>query len=172
MKTSDTGEQGKDTLPDMPQAGKPSPATQPTCSSISPSADDLSRLHQFCWMVVREPLHAGMTFRLAHCVMETICRWQPGNSAFLSALAIAQYRIGEYRSVLDTLAQSEKIMPGNPVSLAFQAMARHHLGDHDGSRILLRGSQEAVHLPPWNQDMEAGGFLKEAQNLIRNKVAS
>jgi hypothetical protein len=172
MKTSDTGEQGKDTLPEMPQAVEPSSAIHPACSSISPDADDLSRLHQFCWLVVREPLHATMTFRLAHCVMETICRWQPGNTAFLTALAMAQYRIGEYRSVLNTLAQSEKIMPGNPVCLAFAAMARFQLGDHDGSQVLLGRLQEMVHLPPWNQYLEAGGFLKEAQNLIRNKVTS
>lgn len=172
MNTSDTGERGKDTLPDMPQAGESSQATQSTCASSTPNADDLSRLHQFCWMVVREPLHATMTFRLAHCVMETICRWQPGNGAFLSALALAQYRIGQYRSVLDTLAQSEEFLPGTPMSLAFEAMARHQLGDYEGALALLGRLQQAMHLPPWQQDAEAGGFLREAQNLIGAKVTS
>jgi hypothetical protein len=172
MNTSDTGEQGKDTLPDMPQTGELSPATQSTTCTITPNSDDLNRLHQFCWAVVREPLHATMTFRLAHCVMETICRWQASNGDFLSALALAQYRIGEYRSVLDTLARSEEFIPETPVSLAFQAMARHQLGDHDGSQALLYRLQQVMHLPPWNQDAEACGFLREAQNLIAAKVTS
>jgi hypothetical protein len=166
------GQQGKDTLPDMPQAGETSQAAPPTCSSIAPSSEDLTRLHQFCWMVVREPLHAAMTFRLAHSVMETICRWQPANGAFLSALALAQYRIGEFRSVLDTLARSEEFIPGTPMSLAFQAMARHQLGDHEGSQALLRRLQQVMHLPPWHSDVEAGGFLREAQKLIGAKVTS
>lgn len=123
-------------------------------------------------MVVREPLHAAMTFRLAHCVMETVCRWQPGNGAFLSALALAQYRIGEYRSVLDTLARSDEFLPGTPMSLAFQAMARHQLGDQEGSRTLWHQLQQVMHLPPWHNDVEAGGFLREAQNLIAAKVVS
>ena len=172
MNTSDTGQQGKDTLPEMPQTGNPSPATQPTTCTITPSGDDLNRLHQFCWAVVREPLHATMTFRLAHCVMETICLWQPSNGAFLSALALAQFRIGQYRSVLDTLAKSEEFVPGTPMNLAFQAMARHQLADHDGALALLGRLQQVMHLPPWHQDAEAVGFLREAQNLIAAKVTS
>jgi len=172
MNTSDTGEQGKETLPGMPQAGEPSHATQPFCSSINPSADDLGRLHQFCWVVVREPRHATMTFRLAHCVMDTICRWQPRNGAFLSALTLAQYRIGEYRAALDTLAMSEQFIPGTPVSLAFQTMARHHIGDHEGSMILLGRLQQVMQMLPWHQDVEAGGFLREAQNLMLAKAAT
>lgn len=171
MNTSDTGERAKDTLPDVPQVQQSSEPSS-SCSSITPTPDDLNRLHQFCWLVVREPLHATMTFRLAHCVMETICRWQPGNGAFLCALALAQYRMGEYQSTLDTLARSEEFIPGTPMSLAFQAMARHHLGDQNGSRGLLRHLQQVMLLPPWHQDAEAGGFLREAQALILAKATS
>jgi hypothetical protein len=172
MNTSDTGERGKDTLPDMPHVGERSSESKSSCSSITPTADDLHRLHQFCWLVVREPLHATMTFRLAHCVMEAICRWQPDNGAFLSGLALAQYRMGEYQSTLDTLARSEEFIPGTPMSLAFQAMAHHHLGDRNGSWALLGRLQQVMLLPPWHNDAEAGGFLREAQALILAKATS
>jgi hypothetical protein len=171
MNTSDTGERGKDTLPDVPHVGQ-SLEPNSSCFSITPTADDLNRLHQLCWLVVREPLHAAMTFRLAHCVMETICRWQPHNGAFLSGLALAQYRMGEYQTTLDTLARSEEFIPGTPMSLAFQAMARYHLGDENGSRGLLRHLQQVMLLPPWHNDSEASGFLREAQTLILAKATS
>jgi len=127
-------------------------------------------------MVVREPRHASMTFQLAHCAMETICRWQPGNGTYLSALALSQYRIGKYQDALDTLTKAEEFMAGTPMSLAFQAMARFHLGDNEGtpslraSLALLRRLQQVMRLPPWNQDVEAAGFLREAQSLITTKV--
>src|SRR5882672_5057985 len=104
MNTSDTGERAKDTLPD--RLPPPETIVEPPAqagSSLTPDLNDLNRLHQFCWMVVREPLHATMTFRLAHCVLETICRWQPTNGVFLTALAVAQYRIGECQATLDSL---------------------------------------------------------------------
>ena len=174
MNTSDTGESDKDTLPDAPSPpGEiPQAASAIAESSFAPNPNDLTRLHQFCWMVVREPLHAAMTFRLAHHVMETICRWQPNNGVYLSALAVAQYRIGEYQATLDTLAKAEEFMPGTPMSLAFQAMARFRLGDKAGSLALLGRLVQVVHLPSWHQDIEAAAFLREAQSLITAKALS
>ena len=177
MNTSDTGERDKDTLPEIAPPGEvPHGAAEPAFSSNNPSPDDLNRLHQLCWIVVREPRHASMTFQLAHCAMETICRWQPGNGTYLSALALSQYRIGKYQDALDTLTKAEEFMAGTPMSLAFQAMARFHLGDNEGtpslraSLALLRRLQQVMRLPPWNQDVEAAGFLREAQSLITAKV--
>ena len=177
MNTSDTGERDKDTLPEIAPPGEvPHGAAEPAFSSNNPSPDDLNRLHQLCWIVVREPRHASMTFQLAHCAMETICRWQPGKGTYLSALALSQYRIGKYQDALDTLTKAEEFMAGTPMSLAFQAMARFHLGDNEGtpslraSLALLRRLQQVVRLPPWNQDVEAAGFLREAQSLITTKV--
>ena len=177
MNTSDTGERDKDTLPEIAPPGEvPHGAAEPAFSSNNPSPDDLNRLHQLCWIVVREPRHASMTFQLAHCAMETICRWQPGNGTYLSALALSQYRIGKYQDALDTLTKAEEFMAGTPMSLAFQAMARFHLGDNEGtpslraSLALLRRLQQVMRLPPWNQDVEAAGFLREAQSLITTKV--
>ena len=177
MNTSDTGERDKDTLTEIAPPGEvPHGAAEPAFYSNNPSPDDLNRLHQLCWIVVREPRHASMTFQLAHCAMETICRWQPGNGTYLSALALSQYRIGKYQDALDTLTKAEEFMAGTPMSLAFQAMARFHLGDNEGtpslraSLALLRRLQQVMRLPPWNQDVEAAGFLREAQSLITTKV--
>jgi hypothetical protein len=174
MNTSDTGEREKDTLPDAtpPLGQAPETVIEPASPSFTPHSDDLNRLHQACWLVVREPLHATMTFRLAHCVMEILCRWQPSNGVFLSALAVAQYRIGEYQAALDTLARSEEFMPGTPMSLAFQAMARFRLGDKASSLALLGRLVQVAHLPPWHQDVETAGFLREAQSLITAKALS
>jgi hypothetical protein len=177
VNTSDTGERDKDTLLEIAPPGEVlHAATELAFSSNNPSLDDLNRLHQLCWIVVREPRHASMTFQLAYCVMETICRWPLCNGTYLSALALSQYRIGKYRDALDTLMKAEEFMAGTPMSLAFQAMARFHLGDNEGtpsrraSLALLRRLQQVMRLPPWNQDAEAAGFLREAQSLITAKV--
>jgi hypothetical protein len=121
-------------------------------------------------MVVRGPHHAAMTFQMAHCVLENICRRQPNNAVYLIALAVAQYRIAQYRDALDTLVMSEEFVQGTPVNLAFRTTACFRLGDKAESFAILDRLVEITHLPPWHQDAETSTFLREAREVISAKT--
>jgi tetratricopeptide (TPR) repeat protein len=157
----------KDTIPELlpPIAAD---ASAPELSSSSPNqiSRELCRLHQACWAVLREPLHAAMTFRLALCAIETVCHLEGGNAAYLLTLAVAQYRLGQYEAALATLAEADKIIPNTPTSLAFQAMAHFQLGGIAQAHSLLARLQQVIQQPPWHKNPEADGFLREARTLI------
>src|SRR5207244_9213477 len=116
----------------------------PDISTCSPHqiSKELCRRQQGCWAVVREPLHAAMTFRLALCAIETVCHLEDGNAAYLLTLAIAQYRLGQYEAALTTLAQADQLIPSTPTGLAFQAMAYYQLGAIAKARAVLARLQQ------------------------------
>ena len=141
-------------------------ASELSSSSPNQISKELCRLQQACWAVVREPLHAAMTFRLALCAIETVCHLEGGNAAYLLTLAVAQYRMGQYEATLTTLAEADKITPNTPTSLAFQAMAHFQLGGIAQAHSLLGRLQQVIQQPPWHKNPEADGFLREARTLI------
>ncbi|HEV2950268.1 MAG TPA: hypothetical protein VGX70_23010 [Gemmataceae bacterium] len=155
----------KDTIPELLP---PADASAPELSSSSPNqiSRELCRLHQACWAVLREPLHAAMTFRLALCAIETVCHLEGGNAAYLLTLAVAQYRLGQNEAALTTLAQADQLIPNTPTSLAFQAMAHFQLGGIAQAHSLLARLQQVIQQPPWLNNPEADGFLREARTLI------
>ena len=157
----------KDTIPELlhPIAADES-APQSSVSSPNQLSKELCRLHEACWAVLREPLHAAMTFRLALCAIETVCHLEGGNAAYLLTLAVAQYRLGQYEATLTTLAEADKIIPNTPTSLAFQAMAHLQLGGIAQAHSLLARLQQVIQQPPWHKNAEADGFLREARTLI------
>jgi tetratricopeptide (TPR) repeat protein len=155
----------KDTIPELLP---PTDASAPELSSSSSNqiSKELCRLHQACWAVLREPLHAAMTFRLALCAIETVCHLEGGNAAYLLTLAVAQYRLGQNEAALTTLAQADQLIPNTPTSLAFQAMAHFQLGGIAQAHSLLARLQQVIQQPPWLNNPEADGFLREARTLI------
>jgi tetratricopeptide (TPR) repeat protein len=155
----------KDTLPEV-STPPVSDAAPVQMSSANPISDELNRLYEACWKVLREPLHAAMTFRLALCAMETVCRLEPGNGAYLLALAIAHYRLGKYQDALTTLEQVDPLIAGTPTSLAFQTMAHHQRGAVAEAATLFSRLQQMMQQPPWHQDAESDGFLREARAVI------
>jgi tetratricopeptide (TPR) repeat protein len=157
----------KDTIPELLPPIAPD-ASAPELSSSSPNqiSKELCRLHQACWAVLREPLHAAMTFRLALCAIETVCHLEGGNAAYLLTLAVAQYRLGQNEAALTTLAQADQLIPNTPTSLAFQAMAHFQLGGIAQAHSLLARLQQVIQQPPWLNNPEADGFLREARTLI------
>ena len=157
----------KDTIPELlhPIAADES-APQLSASSPNQLSKELCRLHEACWAVLREPLHAAMTFRLALCAIETVCHLEGGNAAYLLTLAVAQYRLGQYEATLTTLAEADKIIPNTPTSLAFQAMSHFQLGGIAQAHSLLARLQQVIQQPPWHKNPEADGFLREARTLI------
>ncbi len=148
----------KDTIPELlhPIAADES-APQSSVSSPNQLSKELCRLHEACWAVLREPLHAAMTFRLALCAIETVCHLEGGNAAYLLTLAIAQYRLGQYEA---------ELIPSTPTGLAFQAMAYYQLGAIAQARAVLARLQQVIQQPPWHKNAEADGFLREARTLI------
>ncbi len=157
----------KDTIPELlhPIAGEAASA-QLSTAALNQISQELCRLHEACWAVLREPLHAAMTFRLALCAIETVCHLEGGKAAYLLTLAVAQYRMGQHEAALTTLAEADKIIPNTPTSLAFQAMARYQLGAIAQARAVLARLQQVIQQPPWHKNPEADGFLREARTLI------
>jgi tetratricopeptide (TPR) repeat protein len=157
----------KDTIADLPKriiADESARLLSPTYpNQIS---KELCRLHEACWTVLREPLHAAMTFRLALCTIETVCHLEGGNGAYLLTLGMAQYRVGLYEGAVTTLAQADRLIPNTPAGLAFQAMAHYQLGALTQARTLLGRLEQVLQHPPWLKNAEADSFLREARTLI------
>jgi WD40 repeat protein len=65
---------------------------------------DPERYHQASWALVRQPYLNAFQYRFALRQAETACRLAPERIQYQTALAAAQYRAGEYRRALGTLA--------------------------------------------------------------------
>jgi tetratricopeptide (TPR) repeat protein len=112
---------------------------------------------------------------------EKVCRLQPDNQLFLTTLGAAQYRVGQYRQALATLARAEqiyqKLIAGLPAvqlssryfrvprlqNLAFLAMVHQRLGEPKLAADCLRRLRDA------NQP-ETRPLLEEAAGLIEGAV--
>jgi len=95
-----------------------------------------------------------------------------GDGSYLNTLGIAQYRVGQYRAAVDTLARSEAInsTPANgshPADLAFLTMARYERGQKDKAQESLRRLREALKREQWAENAEAHAFLREAETLLQ-----
>ncbi len=79
---------------------------------------------------------------------------------------MAQYRAGQYQAAAATLARADRLNQGTPADLAFQALARHQLGQKEQARATLARLRETLRQPRWTGDAEAGAFLREAEALF------
>jgi Flp pilus assembly protein TadD len=57
---------------------------------------------------------------------------------FLNTLGVAQYRVGQYQTALDTLLRADKMNQGIPEDVAFLAMAHHRLGHKEQAQAALK----------------------------------
>jgi Flp pilus assembly protein TadD len=103
---------------------------------------------------------------------EEACRLEPKNSAYVSTLGMAQYRLGQYQAAVATLVSSEKlsatpVVGSNPTSLAFLAMAQYQLGQKEQAQATLTQLRETLTKPPWsNISQHYAALLQEAENLL------
>jgi WD40 repeat protein/serine/threonine protein kinase len=134
-------------------------------SSIPDSPD---QLNAESFQVVKSPDSKPESYRQALRQVQTATRMAPWRYDYLMTLAIAQYRAGDYSSVLGTLEQWEKLYywyaPAN--GLAFKAMTFFKLGRVDEASQALEQLRSLISNSDQAPDPDLQGFLREAEALI------
>src|SRR5262249_30247227 len=132
--------------------------------------DDPTRFNQASRDVVRHRDAPPALYRQALGWAQTACRLAPDSGACLSALGLAQYRLGQYAEALTTLTRAEALNQAGqghqPADLAFLAMAHQRLGRKAEAATALDRLRALMKKPPASTDEEALDFLREAEGLI------
>jgi WD40 repeat protein len=132
--------------------------------------DEPERFDRASRNVVRYPAAPPALVRKALGWAQTACALAPDKGACLTALGIAQYRMGQYAEALATLGRAEKLNQANPskqpADIAFQAMAHQRLGHTVEAQAALNRLRDLMKSPPHSMHEEALAFLAEAETLI------
>jgi hypothetical protein len=147
-----------------------SPVRQRALSLVDryPEESDPEKYHQAAWSVARQRYLNDFQYGFAHRQAEMACRKAPENGRYLTALGVAQYRANRYRDALDTLKRADQRDNGNPVVLAFRAMAQLRLGLNDQAD--LEQLRQTMQKPEWAANEEVQGSLQEAEAVLRGTV--
>jgi tetratricopeptide (TPR) repeat protein len=133
------------------------------------------QLNDSAWRVVRERRANPDAYARAFQQAEAAVRAAPENGYILNTLGVAQYRMGRYAEALATLTKSEKMNAtkegSHPADLAFLAMSRQHLGQEEEAQKTLARLREVVQHPRWFRDAEARAFMREAEEIVKEKPA-
>jgi dipeptidyl aminopeptidase/acylaminoacyl peptidase/Flp pilus assembly protein TadD len=137
------------------------------------SREDHWRLNGAAWGTVKAEGRRAEAYALALKQAQAAVRGEPGNGEYWSTLGVAYYRLTEYAKALEVLTQSEKLNAtkdgSEPTDLAFQAMARHQLGQKELAQSILRRLREVMRQPRWVNDAERQGFVREAEEVLRSE---
>jgi len=87
--------------------------------------------------------------------------WEPNDPAILTALGMAQYRVGSYGDAIKTLAKAERTLSDTGeepdlLSLALRAMTLHRIGRSEEAKTVLAQMHE---------------LSKQKEYLISDKIA-
>jgi WD40 repeat protein len=138
-------------------------------------SEDPMRLNEAAWKVVRTRDAGKDAYAPAVRRAEAAIRAAPDDGSILNTLGVAQYRLGRYAEALGTLTMSEKLnfkqVGIQPADLAFLALTQHQLGKKDEAKAALGRLRELMKQSRWAKDIEAQGFLREAEELIEGKPA-
>jgi WD40 repeat protein len=139
--------------------------------------DDPENLNKASWEIARKAVAAPERYREALRWAEAACRLKPGESSYLNALGVAQYRAGRYQDALNTLTRAEPLNAkqyegSHPADLAFQAMAHYQLGEKDKAAAALARLRDRMRVRRWEIDAESQAFLQEAKALIEGGPAN
>jgi hypothetical protein len=160
---------------------------------------DPERYRRAAWNVLRQPHLNAFQYRFALRQAETACRLLPGQSLNLTTLGMAQYRAGQYREAVATLAQADllhwassaslAIQAGQfpqalftlkqaqalrqavPANLAFLAMAHHQLSEKDKAQATLARLHEVMKNPGFVREGDQHAYWREAEALIEGKTS-
>jgi WD40 repeat protein len=149
--------------------------------SLTESARDWpespNQLKDASWNVVRLPNLTNESYALA--LRRALAAYQasPLDGDILNTVGVAQYRMRQFASALETLTQSEKINSAGPdgsqpAELAFLAMTQHQLGQTSEARATLARLRKAIEQDSqWADDTDAQAFLREAEVLIEGEAS-
>jgi tetratricopeptide (TPR) repeat protein len=136
-------------------------------------SEDASALNAAAWAVVKSRDAGKDVYTRALRRAEAALRLAPGDEMILNTLGVAQYRLGDYAKALETLEKSGKLRATRgpiPEDLAFLALAHPHLGHKEQARATLTRLRDVVKQPLWEENPEAQGFLREAEEVIGGKT--
>jgi hypothetical protein len=133
--------------------------------------EDPKRYARTARLLARSAHLPAVWHRQALSQAEAACTLAPKDSYCLTALAMAQYRLGKYPEALQTLTRpdrlnAQKLGSSAPVAFALLALVHHRLGHKDEVRELM------TRLPPrtpdgrWKGDEEAELLLSEVELQI------
>jgi hypothetical protein len=135
--------------------------------------EDSGQLNAAAWEAVKVLGRGRDAYALALRQVQAAVQVEPDNGYYLNTLGVAQHRMGEYAKAVETLSRSEKLNVtkdgSHPADLAFLAMAQHQLGQKEQAQKTLRRLHEAMKHPPWVNNVEYHGFLREAEQLLQAK---
>jgi tetratricopeptide (TPR) repeat protein len=133
------------------------------------------KLNMASWEVASKPGAPPENYRLALRQAERACELDPKEQAYVNALGVAKYRVGQYRKALTNLQKSlsmgtKERRAADFEDLAFLAMTYHQLGEAAQARAYLQrlralGKQQ----PEVAANSEYISFLREAEMLIEGK---
>ena len=134
-------------------------------------------LDKASFAVIRTPARDVSAYRLALRQAETACRLSPFDGKFKITLGMAQYRLGDFASAIDTLARADQVNSQTragspPANLAFLAMAQFQLGRHGDASTSLSRLRLAMKQPQWAGNSDARAFLHEAETLLHAASAN
>jgi eukaryotic-like serine/threonine-protein kinase len=130
--------------------------------------DDPVRFYQAAWNIVRYPDAPVALYRLALGWVQTADRLAPEHGPYLTALGIAEYRLGQAAEALTALTRAARLDQGSaPANLAFQAMAHHALGHRDEAQTMFHRLQKTMEDPRVAKNEEALAFQSEAEKTVR-----
>jgi tetratricopeptide (TPR) repeat protein len=129
--------------------------------------------NQAAWNRVCQPdrKEDRAAYELALRQAQAAARLAPENGAYLTTVAMAHYRLGNYEEAAEALAQAGEMIADKddaaaPARLAFLAMTRHRLKDTEGARAVLGELRVLMQRPQWTRRKDAQGFLAEAESLL------
>ncbi len=131
---------------------------------------DPGRFHEAARRIVDQRHLNAFQYRMALAQARTAYRLAPENPAHLTALGIAQYRLGQHQDALSTLTRADKLNGGHPANVAFLALAHHRLKQDDKAKETLQRLRDLLKQDRWARDEEAQGFLREAAQVLAGEM--
>jgi tetratricopeptide (TPR) repeat protein len=132
--------------------------------------DEPARFRRASRTVVRYRRAAPALYRQALGWAQTASNLGPDNGPYLTTVAIAQYRLGQYAEALKTLSRAQslnRVDPSDrPAELAFLAMAHQRLAHKAEAAAALNRLRHLMKQSRFRIDQEALTFLAEAEALL------
>jgi WD40 repeat protein len=121
----------------------------------------------------KDPAAYSLALRFA----QAACRLNPQDGSYLTTLGMSQYRAGQYPEAVDTLTRAGRLNAAAadaplPADLAFLSMAQFRVGNQREAKTTLQRLRDTMEKPRWAKQVEAQGFLREAQGVVTDKGAN
>jgi predicted Zn-dependent protease len=91
----------------------------------------------------------------------------PDEPRYQTTLGPVFYRQGQYSAAAETLLAADRLAPNQPATVAFLALAQHHLGQVAETQSTLARLREALKTPAFANEQVLRDLLTEAEVAIK-----